>query len=87
MRYTPYCAEIELFMQQLYASLSERDRCRYAAVEAIKLGHGGIVYLAHLFGCSERTIRNGINELYDPSLLPLGKTRKKGADVNAVSTP
>jgi hypothetical protein len=54
MRFTPYSAEIELFMQQLYASLSERDRRRYAAVEAIKLGNGGIVYLAHLFGCSER---------------------------------
>ena len=87
MRFTPYSAEIELFMQQLYASLSERDRRRYAAVEAIKLGHGGIVYLSHLFGCSERTIRSGIAELYDPPLLPVGRTRKKGADASAVSTP
>ena len=87
MRFTPYSAEIELFMQQLYASLSERDRRRYAAVEAIKLGNGGIVYLAHLFGCSERTIHNGIAELYDPPTLPLGRTRKKGADASDVSTP
>lgn len=86
MSFTPYRAEIELFMQQLYASLSERDRRRYAAVEAIKLGHGGIVYLAHLFGCSEKTIRHGLDELYDPPGLPLGRTRKKGAAANVVST-
>lgn len=87
MRFTPYSAEVELFMQQLYASLSERDRRHYAAVEAIKLEHGGIVYLSHLFGCSERTIRNGIAELYDPPMLPVGRTRKKGADASDVSTP
>lgn len=85
MRFTPYFAEIELFMQQLYASLSERDRRRYAAVEAVKLGHGGILYLAHLFGCSAQTIRHGLAELYDPPTLPLGRTRKKGADANLVS--
>jgi len=87
MRFRAYSAEIELFMQQLYASLSERDRRRYAAVEAIKLGRGGIVYLSRLFGCSERTIRNGITELYDPPMLPVGSTRKKGADASDVSTP
>lgn len=87
MRFTPYAAEIELFMQQLYASLSERDRRRYAAVEAIKLGHGGIVYLAQLFACSARAIRNGMDELYDPPLLPVGRTRKKGADASPASTP
>lgn len=87
MPITPYSAEIELFMQQLYASLSERDRRRYAAVEAVKLGRGGAVYLAHLFGCSATLIRNGMDELYDPPLLPVGRTRKKGADASVVSTP
>ena len=87
MRFTPYSPEIELFMQQLYASLSERDQRRYAAVEAIKLGYGGILYLARLFDCSERTIRRGLDELHDPPALPLGRTRKKGADASTVSTP
>ena len=41
-------------MRLLFASLSERDRRRSAAVEAAKLGPGGTTYLAHLFGCSER---------------------------------
>ena len=37
----PYSSEIEQRMQQLYQSLSEKDRRRYAAVEALKLGWGG----------------------------------------------
>ena len=69
-------------MQQLYASLSERDRRRYAAVEAVKLGYGSILYLSHLFRCSEKTIRRGLDELYDPPMLPLGRSRKKGADAS-----
>lgn len=86
MRCTPYPPEIERFMHQLYLSLSERDRRRYAAVEALKLGHGGILYLAHLFGCAEKTIRRGLDELLTPPELPLGRSRKKGADANARST-
>jgi hypothetical protein len=46
MRFTRYSEEIEFSMHQLYSSLSERDRRCYAAVEALKLGHGGILYLA-----------------------------------------
>jgi hypothetical protein len=87
MRFTPYTPEIERFMQQLYASLSERDQRRYAAVEAIKLGHGGILYLAQLFDCCERTIRRGLDELHDPPDLLVGQSRKKGADANLVSSP
>ena len=37
MRFTGYSDEIEFFMQQLYVSLSERDRRRYAAVEAVTI--------------------------------------------------
>ena len=36
-----YSLEIEHTMQRYYHSLSEKDRRRYAAIEAIKLGHGG----------------------------------------------
>jgi len=86
MRFTRYSEEIEFSMHQLYSSLSERDRRRYAAVEALKLGHGGILYLAHLFGCAEKTIRRGLDELLTPPELPLGRSRKKGLDANVVST-
>jgi hypothetical protein len=38
----PYPASIEAQMQNVYHSLSEKDRRRYTAIEALKLGYGGI---------------------------------------------
>ena len=46
-----YSKDVERAMQRLYGWLSEKDRRRYAAVEATKLGHGGVEYVARLFGC------------------------------------
>ena len=59
----PYPSEIEQEMKKFYQSLSEKDKRRYVAVEALKLGHGGIVYLAKVFGCHRSTISTGITEL------------------------
>ena len=39
-RFRPYDAETETAMKTFYDSLSEKDRRRYAGVEALKLGHG-----------------------------------------------
>ncbi len=36
-----YSPEIEHSMRIFHDSLSEKDRRRYAAIEATKLGHGG----------------------------------------------
>ncbi len=44
-----YSGEIEVKMRRLYGWLSEKDRRRYAAIEAAKLGHGGIEYIARVF--------------------------------------
>ncbi len=41
-----YSKEIESEMVKLYNSLSEKDKQRYAAIEAKKLGHGGIKYIS-----------------------------------------
>ena len=43
---TPYPRNIEQTMRAFYRSLRENDRRRYAAVEAAKLGHGGIEYIS-----------------------------------------
>jgi transposase len=48
---------------QLAADLSERGRRRWAAVEALSLGRGGIAAVAEATGISDRTIRTGIHEL------------------------
>ena len=59
----PYTPEIEQTMKKYYATLSEKDRRRYAAVEALKLGHGGQGYIAKVLGCSEKTVSRGLEEL------------------------
>jgi hypothetical protein len=75
-----YSAEIEHSMRMFDASLSEKDRRRYAAIEAAKLGHGGTEYVAALLGCDPKTIRQGQHDLdHLPDGLD-GRVRKKGAD-------
>lgn len=54
---------IENIMITLYLNLSEKDKRHYAAVEAAKLGHGGVNYIAELFGCHRETIAIGLEEL------------------------
>lgn len=76
---TGYAERIERHMTALYESLSEKDRRRYAAVEAEKLGHGGIEYVARLFGCDADTIRRGQFDMAElPADAALGRVRKKG---------
>lgn len=74
----PYPFQVEKQMQQFYHSLSEKDRRRYAAIEAVKLGWGGISYVSQLFGCDYYTIRFGIEELDDQSAMNLKGIRRSG---------
>lgn len=73
-----YPPEVEAAMRRFFDSLPERERRCYAAVEATKLGRGGIVYLAQVLGCDEKTIRRGQCESAQSSDLPPGRSRKKG---------
>jgi hypothetical protein len=77
-----YTPEIERVMKRLYNSLSEKDRRRYGAVEATKLGHGGVEYIARLLGCDPKTIRQGQSELEGTDDLGSGSVRKKGVGGN-----
>ena len=77
-----YSPEIEHSMRMFYDSLSEKDRRRYAAIEAAKLGQGGIEYVATVLDCDPKTIRQGQQDL-DHLPDELGKrVRKKGADAS-----
>ena len=51
---------------------------RYAAVEVEKLWHGGLEYIAKLFGCDPKTIRRGMAELESEEALASERQRKKG---------
>jgi hypothetical protein len=74
-----YDAGVERLMRRLFESLKESDRRRYAAVEAAKLGHGGVESIATVLGCDPKTIRLGLTELDSEAELDTGRTRKKGA--------
>ena len=76
----PYDVMIERTMKRFFDSLSEKDRRRYAAVEAAKLGHGGVEYMAQVLGCAPKTIQRGREELEQPEDPAAGRVRKKGVD-------
>ena len=68
------------YMQSFYKTLSEKDRRRYAALEAQRWGHGGTTYIARILGCSTRTICRGIEELDSLDDDPVaGRVRRPGA--------
>ena len=59
----PYKKTVEEGMQNFYDSLSEKDKRRYAAIEALKLPHGGQEYICNLLGCDHKTIKQGLSDL------------------------
>jgi Rhodopirellula transposase DDE domain len=74
-----YRPEIEQLLRQYYQSLSEKDRRRFAALEAIKLGHGGTRYIAKVLGCDPQTVKDGMQELKQLPDDPAGsRIRKPG---------
>jgi hypothetical protein len=78
----PYPAKVQRLMQKLYKSLNERDKRRYAAVEAAKLGHGGLNYISQLLNCDPKTVQAGLLEIEDDEDLETSRQRKKGLDAN-----
>ena len=79
---TSYTPDIELMMKRLFATLSEKDRRRYAAIEAAKLGSSGISAISSLFGLDAKTVRRGLTELALPVDPAPSRVRKKAVDAN-----
>jgi hypothetical protein len=77
-----YPVGTERMMRRFFQWLSEKDRRRYAAVEAAKLGHGGVEYVARVLGCDPRTIQQGREELEQPEDPAAERVRKKGVGAN-----
>ena len=73
-----YAPDIEAKMRKFFSWLSEKDRRRYAAIEAAKLGHGGVEYMAGLLGCDPKTIRQGLQDLDETDDPAADRVRKKG---------
>jgi hypothetical protein len=74
-----YSPDIEQLLRQYYQSLSEKDRRRFAALEALKLGHGGIRSIAQVLACDPHTVKDGMRELKQLPDDPVGsRVRKPG---------
>ncbi len=72
-RYSPAIeAQMRLFSQRL----SEKDRRRYAALEARQLGRGGLTYIARIFSCAQHPMAQGLHALVDPEALKQTRLRR-----------
>ncbi len=61
---TVYRQDIEVKMKRLFATVSEKDRRRYVAIEAAKLGSGGISVVSGLFELDAKTVRRGLTSAW-----------------------
>src|ERR1035437_853906 len=83
-----YEAQAEERTRAFFKTLSERDQRRFAALEAKRLGRGGIEYVAEVLGCSTRTIGRGIDELDQlPDDPAAGRVRRPGGGRKKESRP
>jgi hypothetical protein len=58
-----YSDEISDLRRKHHQSLSEKEQRKYAAIEPVKQGRGGIIYIARVLGVDRNTIAKGIKEL------------------------
>ena len=83
-----YAPDVEECVCGFYQTLNEKDRRRYAAVEARRCGHGGMEYVAGVLKCSLKTIERGLAEL---DVLPddpaAGRVRRPGGGRKKGSRP
>lgn len=77
-----YSSSVERKMRRFFDWLSEKDRRRYAAIEAAKLEHGGVEYIARILRCDPKTIRQGLAEVEETEDAAAGRVRKKGVAAN-----
>lgn len=80
---TAYTNEVMALMQTYCKGLREKERRHYAAIEALKLGHGGVTYMSRLLGLDRNTIIEGKRELQalasgTDKALPSGRQRRAG---------
>lgn len=73
-----YPKAIEAQMKNFHSSLSEKDRRRYAGIEATKLGRGGISYICEILECDYSAVSRGQKELINEIDKNEPRQRKEG---------
>lgn len=64
--------------KKFFDSLNEADRRRFAALEALNLGRGGVGVVSEFFEISIKTIHQGLIELESEEALLTGRIRRPG---------
>ena len=82
-----YEAVHEEAMRLYCRSLPEDHRRRSAAIEALKIGYGGVAYVARVLGMSRRTIHTGIRELEQMGNDDPEHPRRPSGDAERVRRP
>lgn len=59
--------------------IDERCRRLLLGAEAECIGYGGVSEVSRQTGVSRRTFSEGVKDLLDPSRIPVGRVRRKGA--------
>jgi hypothetical protein len=68
------------YLRGLLGRLDEQERRWFAAIEALRHGHGGTRLVAEITGLDEKTIRRGRRELQAGlANVPQGRLRRRGA--------
>ena len=65
--------------QQIAPVLNEQSRRRFVALEAQRLGRGGVSVMARITGLARSTIYHGISDIRNNVTIPPGRIRKEGA--------
>ena len=71
-------------MKAFFENQNEKGRRRYAAIESIKLGHGGQKYISSVLGCHPQTVMAGIDEIVNGTEIPVDRIRKPGGGRNKI---
>lgn len=73
-----FSTKTKMLMQLYFSRLSEKDRRHYAALEALRLGRGGITYISDILEVDRGTILQGIKELTSaPEVSPIPEDRQR----------
>lgn len=78
MKKTDFDIDTEPYKLKFYASLSEKDRRRFVALEAMKIGYYGVKETSKKYNVHANTIRAGLKELKSEKALSSSEIRKKG---------
>jgi len=64
--------------RQMAPVLDEQSRRRYAAMEALSMGHGGVSAMSRITGLARSTINRGVSDIRNGVMAPPGRVRKAG---------